>query len=144
VHFINRGCRWRYSMCKRSLFWDAIDEGSSKLQGGPPLSLFDMLLTTSEGLRTYVPFVVLLSSWMRVLPFCSLYSPLLGVLWFTYHWQGFIILVHSLEVKLDNFPTRESSKSCWGHVPWSSFRECWLGDEDFIYVILPELEHGKG
>jgi hypothetical protein len=38
--------------------------------------------------------------------------PLFGVLWFTDHWQGFIILVHSLEVKLDKFPTRESSKSC--------------------------------
>ncbi len=71
MHFINRGCRWRYSMRKQSLFWDAIDEGSSKLQGGPPLSLFDMLLTTREGLRTYVSFVVHLPRWFFCLLGCG-------------------------------------------------------------------------
>ncbi len=35
--------------------------------------------------------MVLLSSWMWVLPFCSLYSPFFGVLWFIFDWQGFII-----------------------------------------------------
>jgi hypothetical protein len=36
--------------------------------------------------------VILLSSWMWVLSFCSLYSapPFFWVLWFIYDWQGFI------------------------------------------------------
>ncbi len=39
--------------------------------------------------------MVLLSSWMWVLPFCSLYSPIFflrGVLWFIYDGRGFIKL----------------------------------------------------
>ncbi len=65
----------------------AIGEGSSKLallSGGPPFSLFDMLLAIRGGSGTSCSicgspsYVVLSSSWTWILPFCSLYSPFLG------------------------------------------------------------------
>ncbi len=49
----------------------AVSEGSSRLgvlSGGPPLSLFVMLLVTKVGLGTYVPFVVRPLRWF----FCLL------------------------------------------------------------------------
>jgi hypothetical protein len=52
----------------------------SVLSGGPPISLFDMLLATKRGFVEHdVPFVVYLLRWFLlfcktcVLPFCSLY-----------------------------------------------------------------------
>jgi hypothetical protein len=63
------------------------------------LSLFDMLLTIGGGLGTWCSpcgspsWVVLLSSWTWVLPFCSLYSPLFWALWFIYEWEDFISML---------------------------------------------------
>jgi len=68
-----------------------VGEGSSRLDllsEGPPLSLFDMLLATGGGgLGTWCSMVVccfsivLLSSWMWVLPFLFLvFPPFLGAL----------------------------------------------------------------
>ncbi len=69
-------------------------EGSFKLGillRHPPLSLFDIASCDKKGVwKLDVPFVVhplkvvLLSSWTLVLPFCSLYSPLVLVQWFIY------------------------------------------------------------
>jgi hypothetical protein len=57
LHFINKGCQWLHTMCRWSLFGDVVFNkwGSLRLgllSGGPPLSLFDMLLATWEGSRT--------------------------------------------------------------------------------------------
>jgi hypothetical protein len=79
-----------------------VGESLSKLgvlSRGLPLSLLDMLLVIGGELKNLIfplQFAFLDGSFVfldvGVLSFCSLYSPFLGVLWFSYGWQGFIKL----------------------------------------------------
>ncbi len=85
-------------------------EGSFKLGilvGHPPPFLIWYACCNKKGVgKLDVPLLVhllrwfFLLSWTWVLPFYSLYSPLSGVLWFIYDWQGFINAKHNTPLKV--------------------------------------------